>query len=534
MITTRYYPLLSLMGAGTILLALIFWAVWKTNQAVTALKVWDLATASTQATQALRVVTPLSWATFTTIPDLEFWREGLTLVTESPNFSQVLQPSLDPQRDPLTQLSLQPLVTVLETTSKRLAHLTALCQRQLIPKPQLCQRIVQANQLIQDTHFVSRWLVDEDPTFIVLFQNTEELRATGGFMGSYARVQLKGGQISNLLIEDIYEPDGQFTGYVEAPTGVKEYLSSGQGLRLPDANWQADFPSAAQTIMNYFALGNEQAIDGVIAINSDLIERLLTVTGDVYLPDYGMTVTSENFTTLARADRDEFFPGSQQKTNFLSHFFNVFKVKLADLTPEQQRQLVTVLSESFQDKTIQVYSRHAPIQEVAERYHLAGKLAADKGDLLYLVESNVGINKANRDVSRTVHLTQRGTQTTITITFTNDTQELGYINYQRVIVPVEWTVDPGASRYSIWVDGHRVGNIDEEIITNVDGQEFRQVGWLVTVPAQSTVMTQITFITPAELPLSILKQPGLPPTPYVVTLNDQAESFVLTQDLFLN
>src|SRR5579859_7780532 len=101
---------------------------------------------------------------------------------------------------------------------------------------------------LDDINTLAQILLTNTHRYVILFQNSEELRATGGFMGSYALVELQNGRLTKLDIQDIYQPDGQFYGFVEAPPGVKDYLSSGKGLRLPDANWSPDFPTSAAAI----------------------------------------------------------------------------------------------------------------------------------------------------------------------------------------------------------------------------------------------------------------------------------------------
>lgn len=527
----------ALIGIGwvvvTLLIALSLALRW-TQQAISEARAFSLEPASLYATRALLIVRPLSWLTFKLIPDIELWHEVLTLLYESDELltatttvgkSMLQPPALQDQsaHTPFQQFRAQ-----LTTVSNHLTQLNQRCQRSLFIKHwQDCRIFEQTEQFAHDISSITSWLVEDNPTLIVLFQNTEELRATGGFMGSYAKVSFNNGALAELLIEDIYEPDGQFQGYVEAPTGAKEYLSSGRGLRLPDANWHPDFPTSAQTILTYFAFGKERSVDGIVAINSDLIERLLTVTGDIFLPDYGVTVTSSNFTTLARADRDQFFPGSQQKTNFLSHFFNVFKVKLSELTPDQQQQLVSVIQQALVDKTIQLYSTDEEVQKIFSEHQLAGELRPlhQTDQLLYLVESNVGINKANRAVERQVDVNITNQQIAISLHFKNQNQEIGYVDYQRVIVPTDW---------SLIQDGNTA---EVEIISNTQGQQFRQIGFLVTVPAQSSTQVELTFTAPGltldNPTLTILKQSGVPPTAYTITTPTKVETIILEKDITL-
>src|SRR3989344_469487 len=73
-------------------------------------------------------------------------------------------------------------------------------------------------------------------TYIVLLQNNTELRATGGFMGSYARIETDKAGIKKIEVQDIYQPDGQIAGHVEPPYPVQEAFRQGW-WKLRDSNW---------------------------------------------------------------------------------------------------------------------------------------------------------------------------------------------------------------------------------------------------------------------------------------------------------
>lgn len=395
---------------------------------------------------------------------------------------------------------------------------------------QTCQQLFSYQQLLTDLEPQVDYWLNQDHTILVVLQNNQELRATGGFMGSYAKIKLNQGKITDLTISDIYEPDGQFPGFVTPPPGVAEYLSEGHGLRLPDSNWNPDFPMAAQQILHFFAQGKEQSIDNLIAINLSVIKRIMMVTGEIPLPDYGVAVTSDNVDQIARADRDEFFPGSQQKTNFLNALFTQLKFKLTQLTSQQQQELATILLESVRSKDLLAFSNDETLQNLYLKYQLAGALPNQP--LLYLVESNVGINKANKDVYREVKLTVSDYRTTLAINFTNNNpltaeneDSLHYINYQRLLVDPQFTI------HQISVNGTVIDHWDSDQVVTAEGQKLTQIGFLVTVPEQQSTSVEIELTTDQPVtPFTILKQPGLPPTPYTVETATYTNSFLLEKD----
>ncbi len=399
-----------------------------------------------------------------------------------------------------------------------------------------------------------------EKSWLVLFQNSEELRATGGFIGSYARIDFADGMMTNFEIQDIYQPDGQFQGFVPAPKGVAEFLSSGKGMRLPDANWWPDFPRSAQTILQYFAFGKEQRVIGVVAVNLQLAEDVLRVFGPVTLTDYDVTVTAENLSKVARADRMDFFPGSKQKAHFLTLLFNQLKLRVETASPEQLFSLAKLWRARITAKDWQWYSPDEALQQISQRYQLSGetKLASNDPNQLYLqlIESNIGINKANAGMTRTVDLQLLPTQLQILLRFTNhqtkpivNTAELlpalvetrselknglGYVNYQRLLV------SPYLKVASIFVGDQPVTQWDEETI-ELSGLTLKQLGFVVTVPEASKQQVQIVLeLNPETAPvtnllnltgLTLQKQAGLPPTPYELFWAREHRSIMLESDV---
>ena len=57
--------------------------------------------------------------------------------------------------------------------------------------------------------------------FLVLLQNNNELRATGGFVGTIAQGQIENGVISKLDIRTVYDPDGQILDWVKPPSPLQ-------------------------------------------------------------------------------------------------------------------------------------------------------------------------------------------------------------------------------------------------------------------------------------------------------------------------
>ena len=131
---------------------------------------------------------------------------------------------------------------------------------------------------------------------LVFFQNPSEIRPGGGFIGSYADITVENGQMKNMDVRDIYDPDGQLAIKIIPPEQLQT-VTTDWGAR--DANWFFDFPVSAKTIVNFLEMSKMYSeknvtFDAAIALNIDIIETLLGITGPIKLADYNLTIDKDN------------------------------------------------------------------------------------------------------------------------------------------------------------------------------------------------------------------------------------------------
>lgn len=569
------------VSAILVVLALVWSALLTVATTFQALR-WRLPAAGRAAQKAVIVPRFLSTITLRQIKTFEWWRTSLEVVIAASELELAVDSYLSTvltnvstvdQKDVDSQLSSEKLLTTSQTLANHVRDFQRLLGKTILGSWIARQQpaIYYLGDGLADFHqFLNQLLVGEH-TYLLLLQNSQELRATGGFMGSYAPLTISQGQLGEIKIKDIYEPDGQFTGFIEAPVGIKKYLSSGQGMRLPDSNWSPDFPSSARNILHYFALGEKQEIEGLVTVNLTVVEDLLKSLGGIYLPDYKITVTADNLATVARSDRSQFFPGSQQKPHFLTALFNQLKYKLTDLSASQKKEIFLQLIANLKSKKLQFYSNEEQVQQIFKKWGVAGVVSRQPSmmllldtssrltnqsldqDLIYplmLVESNVGINKVNDLVDRQVKLDITAKNLTITIDFINNNfppslqekivinQDLeradhnGYINYQRLLVPLISQVK------AITIGSKQIDTWDESVIVTASGEEFRQIGFLVTVSEQQqqTVVIELvhTEVLPDKSWLLLLFQSGLSPTNYTLHHEGEIQKLQLKADALIS
>ena len=246
---------------------------------------------------------------------------------------------------------------------------------------------------------------NETKRYLILFQNSNEIRATGGFIGSYGILELNKGKIANLSIDDVYNPDGQIDLkgiFTPAPKQIQDFLKEEQ-LHIRNANWNPDFPESASTIVSLFNKLGSDKVDGVIAIDLHFATSLIKITGPVFLIAYNEEINSNNLYERTQFHSDfNFEAGSDQKKSFLTILGGKLLEKLFALPKEKMPSLASEIMEMLNQKHLSIYFFNNPLNSELEKKGWNGNLIKTDKDYLYVVNSNLGGTKANYYVKNTM------------------------------------------------------------------------------------------------------------------------------------
>ena len=334
---------------------------------------------------------------------------------------------------------------------------------------------------------------------VVWLQNSDEIRATGGFLGSVIRLESSGILPKNIRLHDIYDVGGGIRDYVEPPPPVKQYLAGGGAWRIQDVNWDRDFATSAKRFNDFLELAGEKPADLIVAINLSLIEKLFDQLGGVTLSNTSeqkITLTSENFALIARARRPRQDYYDFPKMDLLNIAATATKDKIIALPPDGKLALFNWLRTQICHGELQFYSPHYLLERFFAQQKIAGLLTHrarhPHTHRVYLIDSNVGINKVNRFVTRTQNLTTTETHlatatssATIQVTWHNNCQidpaaglttaDCTYANYFRLLL------DPDVQIL------FSTDTLDITTFIDSQNQNWQEIGWLIIVPPDSTV-----------------------------------------------
>jgi hypothetical protein len=239
-----------------------------------------------------------------------------------------------------------------------------------------------------------------DRQYLVIFQNNRELRPTGGFIGSFALVDVSRGQVRKVHVDTVYNPDGQLRDYLIPPAPLRK-LTDRWFTR--DANWFADFRRSARKITSLFERSGGPTVDGVIAVTPTVLERLLRVTGPIAMPAYDVTVTAEN--VVDETQRLVTFDYDREKNTpkaFIADLLPEILNRVANVPKDRWGDLVGVLTDSLREKHVLIALWDPEAQAKVTDLGWAGAVEATEGDYLLRVEANIGGQKTDELIDQSM------------------------------------------------------------------------------------------------------------------------------------
>lgn len=384
--------------------------------------------------------------------------------------------------------------------------------------------------------------------YLVLAQNPAELRPTGGFIGTYGVLTLKDGSIASMEFHDVYQLDNQVDlPYQEPPDALLAYLLNRDSWELADANWSPDFPTSAQDALRLYTVeSGDDDIDGVIAIGTYALDRLLEITGPVEVPDTGVTVRAGESTVTAIAQtrahtvlEDGSAVPDPMRKRFLSQFADAVLRRLFALDPARWTDLARSVERIGAERLALVWFRDPEDQRLVEGTRWEGAVRQDGTDYLAVVDANVSpssklsmITERASDLS--VRLAEDGSaEHTLRLTWTNAADTPGE-PYETLRAASESSVGQEGvfTRVLTPLDSEIVG-IDGDSVLPISGVEYEEEvagrrsfgNYLLIAPG--TAWLEDTWVTPSAVEadgeskryhLVIQKQPGQIAEPMTVRI----------------
>jgi len=295
----------------------------------------------------------------------------------------------------------------------------------------------------------------QESQFLVILQNNDELRPTGGFIGTYGLMNIKDGKPGSIMTEDVYHLDMPCIGKlkVSPPEPIKKYMKV-DFWWLRDANFSPDWPTSAQQVESMFMAESECAgkpvskPTAVIAINPNLISDLLKLVGPIIVD--GVTYDSSNFQPLLQYTVEVGYVDknitSWNRKDIINSVVSELEKRLLSLPTKQLPEILNIVQENIAKRNLQIYFDNSEQESIARGLNLTGELKKVSGDYLMVVDANLAAFKSDSVMRKniTYKLTKDTDKTRITANVQLEYRHEGdfnwrtttYRSYTRIYAPL--------------------------------------------------------------------------------------------------
>lgn len=221
-------------------------------------------------------------------------------------------------------------------------------------------------------------------TYLIMAQNTAELRAAGGFPGSVGIMTVDDGKIelgdfsSVSRILDWNAPESA------AITAVETELFEGHMSSSWDACFNPDFPRCASIWAQAYYDKTGSAVDGVLSLTPAVVQRILSIAGPVTLAD-GTVLDGASATKSLQHDLYwKYLAGTagaaaDETANalFAQAASLSFDAMLDSLSSDTLLRYAAVLADSIESREFMFWLADADEQEKLAKTGCAGELPSD-------------------------------------------------------------------------------------------------------------------------------------------------------------
>ncbi len=374
----------------------------------------------------------------------------------------------------------------------------------------------------------------KDRNYLVFALNSGELLPGGGLVTAAGILPVSKGVNGKLEFKDsvLWKDAAEKKGipYITPPGPLKRYLLRDYTWNLLVSNWDPDFPTWSQQAREFYELVNgKQQVDGIIAVDLVVLERLLQVTGPKTLdiPGRGPTTfdSANAVLLLEELTRPAFEKPQEERKSVIGDLAQTVMADLLKLPSNRWADAVDIIRKLGVERHIQVLAFDPAEQTAIRDFGWDGRLRTDTPDFFQFNEASLLSTKLNLilkpEASLDLKLNQLGdVEHELTVTYNNTFPEWAkgkdpklvndlmygglYGGYLRVFGPHDMASE------SIEIDGQPAG-------LDAEGRTAAADWFAAWMPVPGGVTRQAVFrwkTTPATsvttngYELHIQKQPG--------------------------
>jgi len=252
---------------------------------------------------------------------------------------------------------------------------------------------------------------EKEKTYLILFQNNYERRATGGFLTSYAYFRIKDGKMDIERSSDIYSLDESILSHPVAPAEILTYHKGVSKFYVRDSNLSPDLPASIKLFESlYNRSGNKVDYDGVIMLDAKVLVDMLRIFGDTEVSGVTFSANEDKrcdcpqviYTLFDIVDRPVNYVKTDRKGILGDLMFALFNKAIGFSPSKYWGTLAQTMYGNLEQKHIMLNFKDQELQKAAEQINFAGRIRAYDGDYLHVSGVNFAGAKSNLYINETI------------------------------------------------------------------------------------------------------------------------------------
>ncbi len=252
---------------------------------------------------------------------------------------------------------------------------------------------------------------DREKTYLILFQNDTELRATGGFWTAYAVFKIDKGNMRLELSEDIYDLDASISKRPPTPEKILKYHKGVNRFFIRDSNLSPDFVESIKFFNKLYENSSKRVeYDGIIAIDTKVLVDLLEIFGDTEVSGVVFSSRIDKRCDCAQAvyrlleiiGKPTPYIREDRKGILGRLTYALFRKAIGFSPSRYWGRLVQSMLVNLEQKHIILYFTDPDLQKAAETLNFAGRIKDYDGDYLHINDVNFAGAKSNLFVRHSI------------------------------------------------------------------------------------------------------------------------------------
>ncbi len=354
--------------------------------------------------------------------------------------------------------------------------------------------------------------------YLLLVQNLNIARSSGGQVEVYGLLKAENGKFSIEKLEKSSDAHQQIdlNGQIPAPEPIQA-LTSQDFLRMEDVTWDPDFRNASETAINLYSYLGKEKINGVIAVDTNLLKTFIKTLGEIRVND--KVINEQNFTSSLTKNQK-----ADVIKDVFSYIFDTFRSN-----PDSFQTLEPMIYSALNSRDMMIYHTDESVYSSIIENNWGGTLkGSDSDDFLFFGNNNLTDIPSEKITSEITYEGVLPTENdgyirTIEIKYTNN-GDSDYLDHIIMIAPGDTLINTATI---IAETGEK--NIARSIKVSKYGTKVMYETDLY-IPTKENVVLRIEYGSPQKvykdnyMDITLQKQPGSEVSPLSIKLEGKTES----------